>query len=216
MADRKKEITVRHRMFNQDEIALQRKVRNPYTLWLGSHWKDWKLLNQDRYEVEEKIIKSIQDIEENLFKLKDLDDFLKQQIKEVKESSRQGWGYSAPFNMLVKVKEIPFKSQRWGTPSTIEWQKLLSPVLMKKTGNWSGGKGKGTIRENTRDKVGASDINPGTSTVYTQEQLSSLSCSLDEEWLGVDRHMNYKEPQKKKNKQQKNKRQHGQNNNRDD
>ena len=196
---RKKEILVRHRVFNKNEVALQRKN------WCGI-WKDWKLLNQPLYNIDESIVKKLKEVEDLLNKRKGEEDFLKHQMKEIDSSTRQTVGFSIPFLMLVKVNELPFNKQKWGSPVDGSWRDSLSKGLLKRTGAIKGGRDRGgRSGESTRDKMGLESI-PGIriSSAYLSKDIHNFRASL-EETDQYDNVIDYREPnQQKSGKKKKN------------
>lgn len=197
MAGRKKEILVRHRVFNKNEVALQRKN------WYG-RWTDWKLLNQPLYNIDESIVKKIDEVEDLLFKRKGEEDFLKHQMKEIDASTRQTVGFSAPFKMLVSVNEISFKKQKWGSPVDGAWRDSLSKGILKKTGAIKGGRDRGgRSGESTRDKMGLETI-PGirVTSAYLSKDIKNFRSSL-EEMDQYDNVIEYREPNKQKSNKSK-------------
>lgn len=196
MADRKKKIWVRHRALNKDRVFLQRRVRRWWKLWLFPAFTDWKLMNQEGYDIDDKVATKLLEIQELLHKKADFEKFMAQQLKEINESTWQTRGYSEPFRLSVKIKELPIKKQVWGSPVPGDWKNKLAPWVLKKAGIQGGGRhGGGGHGESTREKVGAPDINLGDTTAYLPEELRGWKMVIDESGK-YDHTMDFRPPQR--------------------
>jgi len=189
MSKRKVSVLVRLHMLSGEEVCLQRRIRK-YLIFRG--WRDWILLNQDVYDIDEKIVKKIEEIEKLLFDRKDAVAFVRDNIKDVNDSYRQTRGYGTPFKMKFKVNKLKIRRKDWTHPVDMSWVKSFSNSFLKENGLKGGGGGGGVqkntggnrknnsgSRESTREKMGLDDIEPRVRSAYIPGEMNNLKFALE-------------------------------------
>ncbi len=204
---RKKRIVVRYHNLNGDELVLERKVLSipavvmsafflftPMLFGYGWVWRPWKLLNSELYQIEEKMIKKLEEIEKLWLERLEVEERLKNDKKEVTDSTRMTFGFSDEFTIEWPVDDLSFKKQKWMNRPPQEWKRFLNPKAFP---------GLRPQRQSTRQKVGMDDDPPAAvRSAYTIEELSPYKMTLEENLDSVDHVMAWKDPDKNRNKNQ--------------
>lgn len=195
-------VKVRKENLNGDEVMLQRSCM-PFLaklvvvpivpLWIlfcWDWWRDWKLINNSLYDVEQKLAKKAKEMKDLLDERKILLATLKQEKKEISDSKRFRQGISEPFYMEVKFMDwLFFRRYPDLNPPDPFWKKFIDKKFLDDKPKPTG----------IRERMGISE-HPASAGVsaYTMDKPGAVVLGGDE----FDHVIQYREenPKKQRNK----------------
>lgn len=196
-------VLVRARILNGGELMLQRKALGGFwtilflfplrIVWKGP-WRDWKLLDNEKYEKEFKIAKKLDEVKKLMVELKEIEAYLEREKKDVKSAIRNRLDYGEEQWITVKRKDQFYKRYpdiNFDKKEDTKWRSMLSDKAL--------GKAK---PPNTRSHMNIPDHPLGMrgTTGYMSEKDAknySLSVKFDDDDL--DSIISYRPPSNKGN-----------------
>lgn len=171
----KKVILVRMKLYGNDNIMLQRRVR---ILFFFPAWRDWKLINNELHQHDAKIVSAVDNIVKLVDNRKEIEKRIKAEVKAF-----NGGHETQPFYMTVTGKDRFYKREPDLSPVPGDWRAYLSTKLT------------GDKPSDIRGKMGVPEHKSSNRTAYSLKELENFNIAIQmDDSIGADTVMSFREP----------------------